>query len=815
MPRLATDLRWSLRYLRRNPSFAAVVILTLALGIGANTAVFSFVSSFLLSSPPVAEPDRLVRVFPRFEGGIQYGNLSVPEYLDLRRRTSTFSALVTESVVPLHLSQDGRNRRVWGSVVSGNYFSALGVPMALGRGFLPEESETEDTHPVVVLSHGLWSAAFGADPGVIGSTVLLNNTPFTVVGVARQGFRGTNVALEPDLWAPLMMRHALVPGMSFVDARGGRWLMFTIGRLKPGVTLAQAQADCNAVLAQLRDEYPQLYESQSYRLYPDAEARLHPEGRGATVAGLGALGAVVAIVLLLVCANVAGLLLARSATRGREIGIRLALGAKRSRITRQLLTESVLLALLGGLLGVGVAHVLTGLLGSLQVPTNLPVHFRASLDHRVLAFTALISVLAGILCGLAPCLRTVRQAEALSVTKGGEDGRKVGRLLGAFTVGQLALSTVLLAAAGLAVQSLRNAGRIDLGFEPEGQLVASMNLNLQGYRRAEGRTFVRTLKRRVADEPGVDAVGISKNLPLTMATDRTGFRREGVETPGEARFPAVQYNIVDSGYLEAMGIRLLRGRGFLPEEDEEARKVVLVNEATAHLFWGEEDPVGDRAWIGIGDHGFEVVGVVANTKYHTLGEPPLPGIYLPFGAFYTGEVNLHVRSAGADPRSLMQNIRSEVRALDPTLPVHDLETMQSHLGYALLPARMTAGSVGSFAALALLLATMGLYGILAFAVRQQTRALGIRKALGATPLRILGLVLRRGMTFALLGVGIGLVLAAAVTRAISSLLYGVAPLNALAYGSAVVVLLTTAAVAILLPAYRAVRVDPVRAINVE
>jgi predicted permease len=813
VPSLATDLRWSFRFLRRNPLFATVVVTILAVGIGANTAVFSFVSSFLLSEPPVAEPHRLVRVFPQFEGGIQYGNFSVPEYEDLRERNSTFADLVTESLTPLHLSQGDRRERVWGSVVSANYFSALGVPPARGRGFLPEEAEPAGGHPVVVLSHAFWSR-LGADPTVVGSTILVNNSAFTVVGVAPEGFRGTNVGLEPDLWAPLSMRRTLVPGTP-VDIRGSRWLMFTFGRLRPGVTLAQAEADCNAVLARLREEHPDRYARQRYRLYPESQATLHPASRGPITAGLGALGAVLGAVLLLVCANVAGLLLARGATRGREMGIRLALGARRRHITRQLLTESVVLALIGGVLGVGVAYVLVELLASLEVPTNLPIQFRASVDPGVLMVTAAVSVAVGILCGLAPSLRLVKQSEAFSVPRRIEGGRGTGRLLGAFTIGQLALSTALLATAGLAIQSLRNAARIDPGFEAEGQLLASVNLDLQGYERPEGRQFVRDLRTRVSRLPGVETVGISSSRPLTVSTDRTGVRPANFVAPDDFNYPAVEYNIVDSGYLSAMGIPLLRGRGFLPEENEEVRRVVVINEALARIYWADENPVGEQVWIGMGGDGFRVVGVVATTKYHGLSEPPTPGIYLPFGAFYSGEINIHVRTTRADPATLAPSLRRELHALDPTLPVQDLETMASHLGFAMLPARLTAGSVSSFAGLALVLAVMGLYGILALSVRRQTRPLGIRMALGATPARILALVLRRGLALTVAGVAIGLVLAAGLTRALSSLLYGVAPVETGAFAGAVAVLLVAAGAAILIPAYRAVRVDPVRAINVE
>jgi len=812
MSGLSRDLRYAFRQLLRNPGFALAAVACLALGIGANSSTFTFANALLLKrNPQVKEPERLVRLFIHWSSGLRLGSFSYPDYLDFRNRNEVFTGLVAERLLPVHLSAGDRNEKIWGSIVSANYFSELGVEASLGRGFRPEEDQTPGAHPVVVLSHGLWERRFAAAPGVIGQTVVLNRRPFTIVGVAPQGFTGTNTGIASEIWAPITMAGQLNPD-SDLNARGDHWIGFVIGRLKPGVGLAQARESLNALMANLTKEYPDTNTGKSVDVYAEAEASLHPMVRSGFAGFLRVMFAVVGLILVLACANVAGLLLARALGRRREIAIRMALGAARGRLIRQLLVESSLLSLLGGAAGLLLAVWLTRLIVSFQPTTDLPLWIDTSIDLRVLGFTFFAAVAAGILFGLAPALQTTRQGLVPSLKEGSPQGGRSTRLRNVLVVGQVALSAGLLVAAGLAVRSLQKAQSIDPGFNPDNQLVAALDLDLQGYDEAAGREFQRRLRERMSSLPGVAAVGLARDVPLQLSSSQRGTVPEGYVTPPGAANPSIDYNVVDYGYFEAMGVAILRGRAFSERDDEKAPPVLIVNEAFAKRFWPDQDPIGRRVRTAGKNH--EVVGVAKDGKYFSLGEDPKAYMYFPLAQDYHASTVMHLRSAG-DPEALLGAVRREIRGLDPLLPIADLKTMHAALGFALIPARMAAGVVSAFAGIALLLAAVGLYGVIAYSVTQATRDIGIRVALGASSRDVLRMVLGGGMRLALTGLAIGLAAGVALARLMQGILYGVSASDPFSYASASLVLITAALLASFFPARRATRVDPMVALRAE
>lgn len=801
------DLRYGFRQLKSNPGFSITAILCIALGIGANSASFSFANAMLLKPPDVEEPDRLVRMWISWTSGLKFGSFSYPDYVDFHEKNDVFSGVVAEALRPLHLSSSEHNEKVSGSIVSGNYFSVLGVDMALGRAFLPEEDRTPGTHPVAVMSHGLWQRRFGADPGVVGQNITINGNAYTVIGVAPEGFNGINVAVRTDLWVPILMQEQLIPGSNLLEQRGNHWIQFNIARLKPGVTIEQATASTNALMANLIKEYPDTNTGKTVVLYPEAKASLHPMIRQGFVGFMTLIFGVVAFVLLLACANVAGLLLARVAARHKEVSIRLAMGASRRRLVCQLLSESVLLSLIAGGVGLLLALWLIRLLQTFRPPTDMPLLLDVKMDPIVLGFTLLIAFVTGIVFGLAPAIQATRQDLVSSLKEGSTShvGRAsvMRRLL---VIGQVAVSLFLLIGAGLLIRSMQNARNLDIGFEPDHGLIAMVDLGLQGYDETAGREFRRELTERLESLPGVEAVGYATDFPLHFAGRQRGVMPEGYEAPHGSDSPSIDHTYIDHGYLRSMAIPLLRGRGFSEIDDENAPPVLVVNEAFAERFWPGEDPIGKRVQTAGADH--EVVGLVPTGKYATLGEDPKPYMYLPASQHYRGSTIVHVRTEG-DPSIMLESVRREIQQLDRTLPVSDLKTMHAALGFALLPARIGAGVVGAFAVLALLLAAIGLYGVIAYSVSQGARDIGIRMALGARSSDVLVMVIHKGIKLAAIGLGIGVVLGLALTRFMGSLLYDVSTMDPTAYLAGCLVLASVAILASFLPARRATKLDPV------
>ncbi len=818
------DVRYAARMLARSPGFTAVAVLTLALGIGANTAIFSVVNAILLRPLPGREPSQLASVYTSDFSGPLYGTSSYPDYVDLRDHNEVFSGVAAYSAHPMLITQGNESYRVIGQPVTGNFFEVLGVNGQYGRTFAAAE-DTPGAEPVVVLSHSLWQRRFGADPSRVGKTINISGQPVTIVGVAPAGFTGLPRGVGIDLWVPMNMLPQVVPGRDDLTERGDRG-SFLIGRLKAGVTVEQAQANLNLRARQLFEAYPDNWtslkgEPRVITVLPERQTRVLPMIREAVWAFLVLLQVVVGLVLLIACANVASLLLARATARRREIAVRLSLGASRWRLVRQLLTESVLLALLAGGAALLLALWATQALMAFQPPLPVTLALDLSLDAPVLLFTLLLALATGVLFGLAPALQASR-FNLLGALK--EEGSLTGgwprsRLRNLLVIAQVALSLLLLMGSGLLLRSLANAEAIDPGFEPEGVLLASVDLQLQGYGESEGRALFERLQARLESLPQVESASVATILPLGLAAGRRGIRIQGYErAPGEGM--EVHFNVVGPHYFETMRIPLVRGRWFTPQDTQGAPGVVIVNEAFARRYWPGQDPLGKRISMGVTEqdgrqvYPLAVVGVAQDGKYVTLGEDARPFVFYPHRQNYEADATVLVRTGG-DPAAFSETLRQEIRALDPRLPVYDVRTLESHMSFALVPVRLAATLLGVFGLLALTLCCVGLYGTLSFAVSQRTREIGVRIALGARSRDVLRLVLAQGLVLTLVGMGIGLSAAAGASRFLTFLLYGISPLDPFTFLVISMLLLMVALLACYVPARRALRVDPMAALRYE
>jgi predicted permease len=813
MAEILQDIRYGLRQLRRGPGFTVAAVACLALGIGANTAAFSFAWSVLFSDPPIEGPERMVRLFTHWDSGLEFGSLSYPDYEDFRDRSgAVLETLAAEVLSPVHLSAGDDNQRIWAVLATMNYFSDLKVPMVVGRGFSPEDGYAPGSVPLAVLSHRAWVNRFAADPEVVGGEVLLNGHPFTVVGVSSPEFLGATPGVAGEIYVPMPMAREIQPGYDFLEQRGSHNLGFVMGRMRPDVSFERTRTELAALADELRTEFPATNEGKGLKVIPQSDALPHPMVRQGFVNAIVLVFVVVGFILLLACANVAGLLLARAASRRKEIGIRMALGGGRGRLVRQLLVESSLLAVLGGIAGFLLSVVLgRGLLAAVP-PSDFPMYMEYRLQPQVLAFTLAASIFTGAVFGLLPAVRATRGDLLPDLKEGapGHSGRGGAGLRTALVVGQVAMSLVLLVSAGFVLRSLGAISELDPGFVVDNQLIANVDLDLQGYDEAAGRDFVRDLRARLESSPQVDAVGYATILPLAFSSSSSSVVPEGYEHLTASEVPNIDRNVVDHGYFEAAGVTLRRGRFFREQDGPDTPRVMVVNQSFVDRFWPDESGVGKRVRSGGTD--FEVVGVVENGKYLTLGEKPKPFFFRSLDQSYAGGLVLHVRSAG-EPEGVIGLVRSEVAALDDKLPLSNLRTMQAHMRFATLPSRMMAGVVSGFAFVALLLAAVGLYGVLAFWVSQGARELAIRVALGARPRDVVGQVVLRGLAMSLGGLALGLLASFGIGRLLSSLVYGVSATDPAAYSLATVVLLAAATLAALIPALRASHVDPVRVLR--
>ncbi|MGC9996643.1 MAG: ABC transporter permease [Terriglobia bacterium] len=811
---LVQDIRFGLRSLRKCPGFTAVAVLSLALGIGANTTIFSYVNALLLRPPSVvAAPNKLCALWNRLPDG-QYLQFSYPDYVYYRDHSQAFSGLVAYSSDPERVSwkTGGETGLVMGQLVSGNFFSVLGVKPILGRTFLPEEDQVPLRNPVVVLNHRFWQQRLGSDLGVIGKTLIFNGSSFSVVGVAPAHFSGIEALSEPDFWTPIMMQRQISPGMDLLTTRTGYWL-FVTGRPKPGIAPQQAQADLSVLEKQLAQAFPQSNKGWDAAVMP--LSGLPPEFNGVAAPVTGLLMAVVGLVLLIACANLANLLLARASRRTREMAIRSALGAGRGRIIRQMLTESAMLSLAAGVVALGLSVFSGPLLFKLKPPMLSFVNIQLPLDWRVLAFTLLVSLLAGFAFGVAPALRSSK-VDVVSRLKEEATGSPArNRLRNVLVAGQVAVCTILLIGAGLCLRSLASASSIDPGFRISNRLVVTLDLDILGYSENRGREFYSQVIDKVGGLPGVESASVANHLPLGFARMATVVAIDGYQPPPGLPGIPIDFMGVGPGYFHTLGVSLLSGRDFTRQDNQASPGVVIINEAMAQRYWPGQNPVGKQMSLAFGKRSpLEIVGVVATGKYRSLQEENQPFLFRPFAQAYEAQAALVVQTTG-DPKTMLATVERAIQAVDPNLPVLDAETLAQYMSIPLFLPRFTGTLLGVFGVLALLLAALGLAGVVAYYVGLRTREFGVHMALGAEPRDVLALVVKQGMRLSLAGVVIGLVAALGLSRVLSGLLFGVRPTDPITYIGVALVLTATMLLACYLPARRATKVDPMVALRYE
>lgn len=829
MEALLQDIRYAGRVLLKTPMFTVAAVTTLALGIGANTAIFSVAREVLLRRPPVTEPERLAAVYTTCRRGFPRCSSSLPDYEDYRDRSSAFVDLAGYSWFPLNVGDGESGRLATGQLVTSNYFELLGVGARLGRVIGRDDAGRGRPNTVAVLSAKLWRDQFGADPDIVGRTVRLNGVAFTVIGVVADGFKGLDLANEADVWVSIFTRPLLdaeddpvAAARALFDMRGTRWIQTLVGRLAPGVSVVQARQEMASISRQLAEEYPAdraAVEGPRSITVDPAPRYILPVGAATDVKRfIWLLFAVVGATLLLATANLANLLLVRASGRRREIGIRLAVGAGRGRLIRHLLTESVTLGLAGGVAGLFVAAWMLDLLAAFQLPGGVSIGaLEVGLDGRVLLFALLLSLVTSAAFGLIPAVQASRP-EMVSSLKGGESGRVSGRdgMRKALVAVQVALCLVLLVGSGLFVRALRNSLEFDLGFQSDGVALARFNLALLRYTPEQGESFVGQLLERVRGLPDVQAASVATLVPLQAGGFRGTFVGVGGYQPAPDEEMRVDYLFVEPGYFRALGIQLVRGRAIEGGDREGSRPVMVINQDMARRYWPGRDPLGGI--VDFGELQVEVVGVVENPVWTGLGESPTPFVFLPLSQYRAfasnGFLTLVARTAG-DPRLLLRALSEELRSLDPQLSISSLQTMKDQLDAALMPQRMGAALLSLFAALALVLAAVGVYGVVGYTVARQSRSIAIRMAVGARAVDVLALVVRGMSATILVGLGAGLLVALLLTRTVETFLFGVSPDDPLTFGVLGVFLALVALVATLLPARRATRMKPMAILRTE
>jgi putative ABC transport system permease protein len=812
MSRLLNDLRLARRLLVKSPLFTTIVVVTLALGIGLNTAVFSAIDALLLRPlPGVRDAGELVQLYRSYRDGMAYGSNSIPHVTELRNRSKeAFAGVAGWTFVPLNISTSGRPQRALAEMVTANYFNVLGVSAARGRTFVADEDVGRGAHPVAVLSDAAWRSLFGGDADVVGKPVTVNGQKYTVIGVAPAGFKGTMPIVTPVMWVPLMQLATLRPGSAKDFDNRGNNFMNVIARLAPGVSLAVANDRMKTLSTQLEAEYPDTYRESGVNLVLQSEAGIHPTMKGAQVGLSAVVLGVVAILLLIACVNVANLFLARARDRAREMAVRLSLGAGRRVLIRQLLTESVLFAGVAGVAGLAVAWWAIGLANQVALPIDVDFHPDLRLSPVVLLFTLGVTLVTGMLFGLAPALQATRPS-LVPALKGDAPAGAHSRSSRGLIVAQTALSIILLVCAGLFLRNLKAATSADKGFVSDNVLIADVDPGLQGYDRARTEDFYRRLTTRLTAMPTVRGVGMIDQLPLSLGSSDHAVSIPGY-TPGAHENMSIHYSTVSPGYLAAMGIPLTSGRAFTAQDDSAATPVLVINQRFADRFWPGESALGRT--VHVSGHDATVVGVVSTGKYQRLGEDPTAFMYHVQAQHWETGMTLVIRTTG-DPESIVPQLRAEVAAMDPDLPVSNARTLNSHLGIALLPARIAGAVLGIFGLLGLVLASVGIYGVMAYSVAQRTREIGIRLAIGAGRGDVVRLIMRQGVSVVLLGAVIGLLGALVAARLIRGALYGENALDPLTFVVVPAVLTGVALLATWIPARRASAVDPVMALRRE
>jgi predicted permease len=779
--------------------------------------MFSAVDAMLLRPMPIQRPDRIADVYTRGGDGDQYATSSYPDFLDFRGRNTVFEDMFGYSPAIAAVKAGERSRMALGEVVTGNYFRVLGVNAALGRTLRPED-DAPGAPRTVVISHRLWVREYGAAPAILDRTIHIHGQPYTIVGVMPREFTGMVPMLQPEMWVPVAWVEEIEPagiqdavpsptGKTRVERRGQRWL-FIKGRLKDGETAARAEANLQVIMSQLAAAHPKTNENRpvsvaaNVRVHPVADRAMRPIAAGLMI-GIG-------LVLLIACANVANMLLARASGRRKEIGVRLAIGATRGRVVRQLVTESLVLAFCGAVAGIAVAALLLRLVDALPMPVPVPLALSLRIDERVLLFTTLVATLAGLAAGLAPALRATR-LDLVSDLKGDVASAKAaGRRLtlrDGLVAAQTAVTLVLLVAAALLTRSLLEAHRVELGFRAQGLVALSAELSLIGYDETRASQLLDQAFERIRALPGVVSAARAVRQPLAINYNRNTVFFPDRHRPGD-QGTAIAATWVDEQYFATLGVPLLRGRLFTTADAPSAPRVAVVTDAFVRRYWPDADPLGRRFKLrGLDGPEYEVVGVVADYKVETIGEAPTPYIHYPLRQRpFTGNVLL-ARSA-QDPDALLAAMRREVLALEPSTVFFESQTMEGQVDASLLPARLAAQTIGLIGLVATALAAIGLYGVIAYTVARRTREIGIRMALGATPGLVVQMVMRQGLGIMAAGLVVGSLLGWVAARAIAAGLYGVGAADPLAWAGAVSVLAAAAALANYLPARRAARVDP-------
>lgn len=816
------DLRYGVRMMFKSPGFTLAAVLSLALGIGANTTIFTVVKALFLHPLPVEDASTLVSIFTTDERNKGQGNDLLPisgaNFKDVRDQTGVFAGASNFTFAGVSISSgDGDPENVPAFLVSGNYFDVLGVKAAVGRTFLPEEDGAPGANPVVVISHRLWTNRFGADRRLIGKTIKLNNLEFTVIGVAPENFRGVFTLFGADLWLPQSMHRPFVGPFMLQGWEERRSLIFfAFGRLKPGVTLEQARVALQTTGARLAQAYPKDNDQRSFTATSLTQAALNPNQQHAFATAGAVMMGTVALVLLIACGNVANLLLARSSAREREVAVRVSLGASRWRLMRQLLTESTLLALLAGALGLLLAFWGREALWAMRPPFLQNTVLDLTLDARVLWFTLLVSMLTGIIFGLAPALQASRPNLVLALKDRSSVPSRSNRwfsLRNVLVMGQVALSLVALVGAGLFLRSLQKAQQIDPGFETERMMLLSFDVSGEGMDEPRGQEFFKQTIERVRELPMVSSASLASTPLMGGFFARTVFP-EGVDTNDRTAGKLTNLNQVDPNFFESTGIPIVQGRGFTENDRSNTPMVAIVNQEMAARVWPGQDAVGKRFRVFGEEWLIEVVGVARNAKYGTLGEDPTPHFYFPLRQHYSPTVTLHVRTAG-DPAPAIGAIRQQVQAMAPNMPLTGVQTIGNVLDQVLWAPRMAAGLLGVFGSLALLLAAIGIHGVMSYSVAQRTQEIGIRMALGAEAGDVLRLVMTQALGIIAIGAAVGMCAAYFATKGLSALLFGVGTADPITFGATVLVLLAAGAVACYLPARRATRVDPLTALRYE
>ena len=831
MTNLLRDVRYSIRGLIKHPAFTLIAILTLGLGIGVNTAILSTVNGFILRPLAVPNPDEVVMPFwgARKDAEV-WGSFSYANYIDLRDQNRTFAGLLAWNMTSAGIStsnsrdagQGVQGEIAWGEMVTSNYFDVLQIQPILGRGFLPEDDKAQNASPVVVLGHNLWQRRFNSDASVVGKTIYMNGSPFTVIGVAPEKFEGVKYAIRQDFWVPLMMQSHFNGNEPTWETERSWASLTLLGRLKPGVSIKQAEADLSGIAADIGMRYPQKAADTKVQIVPELEGRFDSLAGFLKFSSLLALG-VSLLVLLVACANVANLMLARATSRMKEIGIRVAIGAGRLHIIRQLLTESVLLSLCGGALGWVLAYWGTDLVRASFPVTPFPINIDVRPDLTVLKWMFLVSFLTGLVFGLVPALLASRP-NLVSVLKGSVTQQKRGLLQrfnirGILVVAQVAISVVVLVCAGLFLRSFNKALKIDPGFTTDNLVTMKLDPGSLGYKPDEGKRFFSELLKRLEEQPGIQTASLGSFIPLGDSNSVIGpVIKEGEPDPLPNQGIMIDRNTIGPKYFEALNIKLLMGRDFSENDTADKQQVVIVNQEFARRFYGsEQNALGKRLhfwWSG--SPLFEIVGIAKDGLYRSFYEDRRPFIWVPEYQQYDPQMTLLLTTdSPANLKAAAETARREIARIDARLPVIGVFVGDQNMSFAYWGPRLAAGMATAFGLLALLLATMGLYSVMTYAVTQQTREIGIRMALGAQISDVLKMVVRHGMVMVIAGLVLGLIGAFLLTRVMASLLIGVGATDPISFVGMGLLLVLVALIACLVPARRATRVDPLVALRYE